>query len=121
MKLSDSTANEFFEIKKSHPKRNETKRIKRILDTEYKKINLIEIVNNLNYSKDNYENSSLKLLQKYEEMFDEILSNCTDSNYTIELTEDSKSYHAKHFPISKFHEPSHKKYLIGVLSKINNF
>ena len=44
---------------------NATKRIKNILETEYKMINLTGIVNNLNYLRDNYKNSLLKLLQKY--------------------------------------------------------
>ena len=43
----------------------------------------------------------MKLLQKCEKMFDGTLGKYTDSDYTIELTKDAKSYHAKHFLIPK--------------------
>ena len=46
------------------------KRIKQNLDGEYKIINLRSIIMNLNYLKDNHNNSLLELLQKYEKMFD---------------------------------------------------
>ena len=64
MKPPNCTAKEFFVIKESRPVRNATKRIKQILDAEYKKINLKSIVMNLNYSKDKHEDSLLELLQK---------------------------------------------------------
>ena len=70
MKPPNYTAKEFFLIKESHPLRNATKWIIQIFDAEYKKINLKSKVMNLNYLKDKQKNSSLELLQKYEEMFD---------------------------------------------------
>ena len=42
-------------------------------------------------------------------MFDGTLGKYTSSNYTIELTEDAKPYHAKPFPIPKINEPILKK------------
>ena len=42
-------AKEFFVIKENHPLQNAAKRIKQILDTEYKKINLKTKAMNLNY------------------------------------------------------------------------
>ena len=56
---------------------------------------------NLNYVKDKHKNPLLELLQKYEKKFDGTLGKYTGSNYTIELKEDAKSYHAKPFPIQK--------------------
>ena len=44
------------------------------------------------------------LLQKYEEMFDGTLGKYTGSNYTIELKENAKPYHAKPFPFPKLHK-----------------
>ena len=41
---------------------------------------------NLNYFRIEHEHIFLKLLQKYEEVFDETLGKCTDSDYTIQLT-----------------------------------
>ena len=52
MKPPNCTAKKFFVINDSLPFRIATKRIKQILDAEYKKINLKSIVKNLNYLKD---------------------------------------------------------------------
>ena len=46
MKPPNCTAKEFFVIKESRPVRNATKRIKQILDVEYKKINFKSIIMN---------------------------------------------------------------------------
>ena len=51
MKPPNCTAKKILVIKGSRPVKNETKRIKLILDAEYKKIN-ISIIMNLNYLKD---------------------------------------------------------------------
>ena len=115
MKSLNCTAKEFFVIKESRPFRNTTKRIKQILDAEYKKINLKLIIMNLNYLKDKHRNSLLELLQKYKNMFDGTLGKYTGSDYTIELKED-----AKPFPIPNIHEPTLKNEVdrlikIGVL------
>jgi len=101
MKPPNCTAKEFFVIKESRPVRNATKRIKQILDTEYKKIDLKSIITNSNYLKDKHRNSLLELLQKYKNMFDGTLGKYTGSDYVIELKEDAKPYHAKPFPIPK--------------------
>ena len=59
MKPPNCTAKEFFVIKESRPVRNATKRIKQILDAEYKKINLKSIIMTLDYLKDKHRNSLL--------------------------------------------------------------
>ena len=51
----------------------------------------------------------VKLLQKYENMFEETLGKYTGSDYTIELIEYAKPYHTKPFPIPKIHELTLKK------------
>ena len=56
---------------------------------------------NINYSKNKHKNSLQELLQKYRGMFDGILDKYTGSDYTIELKENAKPYHAKPFPIPK--------------------
>ena len=58
-------------------------------------------------------------------MFDVSLGKYTGSDYTMELKEDAKPYHAKPFPIPKTHEPTLKKEVnilieSEVLKKINN-
>ena len=66
MKPLNCTTKEFFVIKESRPIRNVTKRIKQILDAEYKTINLKSIIINSNYLKHKHKIFSLELLQKYE-------------------------------------------------------
>ena len=66
VKPPNCAAKEFFVIKESCPIRNATKRIKLILDAEYKKINLKLIVISLNYLKNKHKNSLLELLQKWD-------------------------------------------------------
>ena len=66
MRPPNWTAKEFFVTKESRSLWNVTKRIKLILDAEYKKINLKSIIRNWNYFKDKHRNSLLELLQKYE-------------------------------------------------------
>ena len=57
MKPSNCTAKEFFVTKENCPVRSATKRIKQILDTEYKKIDWKSVVMNLNYLKDKHKYS----------------------------------------------------------------
>ena len=59
------TARDFLLIKESLPAWNATKRIKQILDAEYKKINLQTIVMSLSYLKIEHKDFILELFQKY--------------------------------------------------------
>ena len=52
MKPPNCTAKAFFVIKESRPVKNATKRIKQVLDVEYKKFKLKSIIMNLNYLKE---------------------------------------------------------------------
>ena len=52
LKPPNCTAKEFFVVKDCHTIRNLAKRIKQIVDAEYKKINLISFIMNFNYLKD---------------------------------------------------------------------
>ena len=75
---------------------------------------------NSNFGKDKHKNSLLELLQKYEKMFDGTLGKYTGSDYTIELKEDVKPYHAKPFPIHKIHEPTLNKEVDRLIKIIHN-
>ena len=63
----------YYTIQDSKNIRKATKRIKKILDVNYKKANLKKIVNNLKYLSNE--------VRKHEEMFDGTLSNYTGSEY----------------------------------------
>ena len=125
MKPSHSSAKTHFSISDSKRVASKTKRIKKILDAKYEKANLTKLVKNLDHLNSDKQTKLLRLLQKYEPMFDGALWNHTGSKYKIELKENVKPYHAKPFPIPKIHEPTLKKEIerlvkIGVLKRINN-
>ena len=114
-----------FTIRDSTRVQSEIQRIKKILDANYQKANLPKIVKDLIYLNSIKQKKLLKLLRKYEKMFDGTLGNYTGSTYKIELKEKVAPYHAKPFPIPKVHETTLKKEVerlvkIGVLKKINN-
>ena len=102
---------------------NATARIKKILDAKYEKADLKQVVKELKHISKPERKSLLKLLQKYESMFDGTLGTYTGSNYKIELQEGVKPYHAKPFPIPRVHEKTLRKEAdrlvkIGVLKRI---
>ena len=70
-----------FSIKDSKNIRNPTKRIKKILDANYKKANFKNIVNNLKYQNEDKQSSILTLLRKHEEMFASTLGKYTGLEY----------------------------------------
>ena len=79
MKPSHSSTKTHFAIGDSRRVASETKRIKKILDAKYKKANLNKLVKKLEYLDNNKQIKLLKLLQKYEPMFDGALGNYTGS------------------------------------------
>ena len=88
--------------------RNAAKRIKIILDVNYKKANVKKIVDIFKYLNNDKQFLILKLLRKHEEMFDGTLGNYTGSEYKIELLEGAKPHHAKLYPIPKVHKETLK-------------
>ena len=125
MKPRDSTYETHFAISDSKNVVQATRRIKKILDAKYEKANLKEITKQLNYLSKDEQKQLLKLLRKYEKMFDGTLGTYTGSDYKIELQEGVKPYHAKPFPIPRIHEETLRKEVdrlveIGVLRRINH-
>ena len=124
MKPRDCEIKSHFAIAESNSVKEATGRIKRILDAKYEKANLKQVIKKLNYLTKVEQKGLLKLLQKYETMFDGTLGTYKGSVYKIELKDDIKPYHAKPFPIPKVHEATLKKEVerlikIGVLKRIN--
>ena len=79
----------------------------------------------MNYFKDKDKESSLKLLQKYDKMFDGTFGKYTGSDYIVELKEDGMPCHAMPFPIPNTHHPALNKQVdrlikIGVQKNIKN-
>ena len=63
---------------------------------------------NLKYLNNDKQSLILKVLTKYEKMFDGTLGNCTGSECKIEILEGAKPYHAKPFRIPKIHKETLK-------------
>jgi transposase InsO family protein len=125
MKPLNCNVKEHFAIQDSKRVHAETKRIKKILDAKYKKVNLAELIPTLKHLNKLKQEKLNKFLQKYESMLDGTLGNYTGSDYKIELKDNVKPYHARPFPIPRIHEETLKKEVerlikIGVLKRINN-
>ena len=124
MKPVDCLKKVHFAIQEPKSVQNATNRIKQILDAKYEKADLKQITKELSYLDKNKQQLLLKLLQKYESMFDGSLGNYTGPEYKIELKENIKPYHAKPFPIPRVHKGTLKKEVqhlckIDVLKRIN--
>ena len=125
MKPIDCTANEHFQIKDSKSVHDASKRIKKILDAKYTKVNLEELIPTLKHLNKEKQNKLYLFLKRFENMFDGTLGTYTGSTYRIDLKKDAKPYHARPFPIPRIHEETLKKEVerlvkIGVLKRINN-
>ena len=70
MKPIDCKMRTHFTIQDSKNVRNATKRIKKILDANYKKAYLKKTVYNLKYLNNDKQSLVLKLLRKNEQLFD---------------------------------------------------
>ena len=75
MKPIDCKMRTHFTIQDSKNVRNTPKRIKKILDANYEKANLKKIFNNLKYRSNDKQSLILKLVTKYDKIFDAKLGN----------------------------------------------
>ena len=101
MKPRNATPQSHFFIQ--DPKRilSETDRMSKILDAKYEKANLEEVTsNNTNLIKREQKNL-LKLLKKYEDLFDGTLGTGKMPKHHISLKEDAKPYHGRAYTVPK--------------------
>jgi hypothetical protein len=104
------------------------KRQTRILDANYKAADLREIIKNISTIEDNDKNNMLRLLRllrKYEHLFDGTLGNFETSKVTLNLKEDADPHHAKSFPVPKIHRDTLKHEIeqlvkLGVLKRCSD-
>ena len=76
-----------------------------ILDAKYKKANLDNIYQQVDHNLTNNEQKSLlKLLKKYEDLFDGTLATFTRKPYDIKLKDNAEPHHTQPFPVPKIHE-----------------
>ena len=125
MKDRDCTVQDSFFIKDPKAVDFSMTRIKQILDAKYEKANLEEIAKDCFHLTQIEQQLLLKLLKKYEPLFDGTLGTWKGSAYDIELKEGVKPYHAIPFPIPKIHMETLKHEVqclvkAGVLRKVNH-
>ena len=92
---------------KYEPKSTElaTQRVVKILDANYEKANLPEIVqNNCSHLKPAEQWTLLELLEEFEDLFDGTLGDWDTKPVSFELKEGIKPYHGRAFPIPKVHK-----------------
>jgi hypothetical protein len=103
--------------------REATKRAVKILDAKYEKANLPEIVqNNCKHLTVTQRHSLLKLLSKYETLFDGTLGDWQTKPVSFQLKEGIKPYHGRAFPVPHIHLKTLRKEVerlceLGVLKR----
>ena len=113
-----------FHVEDSRSIQNSLSRVKTILDANYHKADLHEVVTKVD-TLDNSQQSKLEiLLRKFESLFDGKLGEWKGEDYHITLKDGVKPYHAKPFAVPKAYEKVFRKEVerlvqIGVLRKVN--
>ncbi len=98
--------------------------IKTILDAKYEPADLEEVVNSCTHLDIMEKELLLRLLTKYQILFDGSLGTWANEKLDIELKDNVYPYHAKPYPIPKAFEPTLKIEVqrlctLGVLKKVN--
>jgi hypothetical protein len=124
MKPQDCTHSTHYHIDDPEAVQQDSKRLKKILDAKYEKANLPKIIEGYSHLNKEQKNSLLKLLIKFESLFDGTLGMWKDTDYKIKLKENVKPYHARPYGIPKAYEATFKLEVerlcqLGVLKKIN--
>ena len=100
---------------------DDLKRVVRILDANYEKADLKEVVtDNCDHLNDHQRHLLLELLEEYEELFDGTLGDFQTEPVSFELKEDAKPFAGRAFPVPHIHLETLKKEVerlceIGVL------
>ena len=103
--------------------REATKRTVKILDANYEKADLPQVVkDNCTHLTEDQQQELLELLQDFEELFDGTLGDWKTEPVHLELKPDAKPYHGKAFPVPFIHKETLKKEVerlaeIGVLQR----
>jgi len=79
-------------------------RVTRILDAKYEKADLSQLCSQQKHLSTHEQGLLLKVLKKYEHLFDGTLGEWKGTGVSFELKADAKPYHAKPYPIAHVHE-----------------
>jgi hypothetical protein len=124
MKAEGAKLEESFFLHDSSSLDDATERVKQNLDAEYDAADLTQIVNKGLHLKATQTKDLFTPLTKYSTLFDGTLGKWQGERYNIELKPEATQYHARPFPIPKFHENTLKLEIqrlcdLGVLKKVN--
>ena len=97
----------------------------KILDANYKKADLDEVVRNIPHLTEEQKSQVLSLLYKHQSLFEGKLGLWNTPPVSLELEENAKPFHARAFPIPQIHEATIRKECErlckeGVLEKDSN-
>ena len=125
MKFSNCTETDSFHVQDTPSMEDALTRMKRILDAKYEAANLPKVVDECSHLTKSQKQQLLKLLQKFESLFDGPLGTWQGEEIHIDLREGAQPYHAKPFPIPKAYEQQLKAEVqrlcnIGVLKRVNH-
>jgi hypothetical protein len=81
-----------------------TQRAVRILDANYKKADLPEVIRTCTQLSQHEQNELLEVLQEFEDLFDGTLGDWKTEPFSFELKKDAKPYHSRAYPIPKVHK-----------------
>jgi hypothetical protein len=89
--------------------REELYEARQILDSNYKKADLDEVVKNIPHLTAEQKNQVSSMLYKHESLFEGKLGLWDTPPITLELEEGAKPFHARAFPIPHIHEATVRK------------
>ena len=107
MKSVDCTVHDMY-VQDAKAVQCETDRIKSILEAKYEPANLEQIVGEQSQLSKLEKSQLLRLLKKYDVLFDGTLGKWNNKKLELELREGATPYHAKAYPIPKIHEKTLK-------------
>ena len=100
------------EVYESKHVRTGTKWLRVLLDTKYEREDLHKVMENqCKHLTMTQRNKLLKLLHKFEEVFDGTLTTCEIDPVDFELKEDAKTIFSRPYPVPKVHEEISKRRL----------
>jgi hypothetical protein len=80
-----------------------TQRVVQILDANYKKADIPEVIKTCAHLSQHKQNEILEVLSEFEDLFDGTLGDWNTEPVSFELKSDAKPYHSRAFSIPKVH------------------
>ena len=98
----------------STQKQNATQRAMQILDAKYRKVDLQSVVrDNCKHLSADQQKKLLRLLKKYESLFNGTLGDWKTKPVSFQLKEGASPYHGQAFPVPKNRHPHQRGREIG--------